>query len=163
MALDQVAAVVLGGVEIEGLPCAQVSPAERCLEYPGTAGLFHYAVVNGDCGAVLVYLGDEFLLIRCAVILVSVLEERVDFWQPSFQGLADGGGVPYEDAGVPQEFAAVDKYLGQLPVGLLGEGFYLVCDVPVDGGGFFHIALYVAVAGLRTGGVDSESEEFIAL
>lgn len=148
-------------MEIERLPCAQVSPAEGGLEHPGAAGFLHHSIVNRDGRAVLVDFGYEGLLLGSAVVLVSVLEEGIDLWQPSFQCLADGGGIPYEYSGVPEKLSAVDEYLRQFAVRLLGESLHLVGNVAVHGGGFLHAALDVAVAGLRTGRIDAQSKQLV--
>ena len=65
-------------------------------------------------------------------------------------------GAPEEDARIPEEFAAVDEYLGEVAVGFLGEGFDAEYFL-VAGGRFAH--LDVAVSGFGTCGLDAEGKE----
>jgi hypothetical protein len=74
-----------------------------------------------------------------------------------FESFQDGGQGPQENTCIPKEFAAFQKYLGQLQVGLFCKCFYLMKVIRFI---FDSLAfnLYVTVAGFRAAGSNAKSQ-----
>jgi len=75
------------------------------------------------------------------------------------QRFHDGLYIPDENAGVPEEIAALEEGAGELQRWLFCEGLDLVGLIYL----LLHIVLYVAVTGIGTGGLDAEREEGLVM
>ena len=149
-----VVVVVLGQGLVDAVPCAQVGPTEVATHHAHVVELVEHACLDGYIG-----IGGETLrhvgrLLLKRGVWVLLVESGEHGGQELGKHLLDGLGIGGEDAGVPQELAAVHEHLGKLAIGLLGEAPHVedVCLHRLVG-------LYVTIARLWPGGFHSHRHE----
>ena len=95
--LGDVGVAVLGGVVIEGAPCAEVVPSERDAFDIDVFGFLHDGEVDGDAHASREVLVDEFLLLGGGEESDPLLEAAGHVGGVGLQLADDGLGAPEED------------------------------------------------------------------
>ena len=137
---------------VDRAPRTHVAPAEVAAADIYVVGLLHDAVVDRYGAALREDLLDGGLLAVGAQILHDGREEGVVFGQMAAEGLDYAAHLPDEDAGVPEELAALYECLRQLQIGFLGEALDAADDVVVR-------LLDISVSRIGTAGLDSDGHQ----
>ena len=152
---DDIVAGALAHAFVDGMPRAQVCPSEVARHDIDVVGALEDALVDAELGVGGVVLVDEGHLLLDVVLEAVVVKLVDDVGEELAEAVVEVAGVGEDEAGVPQELAALHEHAGEVALGLLGEALYAI-EVAV---GRLVALLDVSVAGFRTGGLDTHGEE----
>ena len=158
VANGHVAVFVGVGMFAQGVPAAQVAPAEVGGIDEDFLGLFHDGVVHGDAFAEGEALVDHGLFFGVIVVGEDVLEGARDFGMIHAERVDNSAHAPDEDARVPEEVVLLDILEGCLHIGFFAEGIHAE-NVALARGGETQVGLDISVARLGMGGLDAEGDD----
>ena len=114
-----VAIDVLGRLQEQAAPGAEVAPSEVGGADEDLLRLLHDGVVDGDVLALRIDLVDDALLVGCAEHGAYAVEDLGYVGLIDAEGIDDGGCAPNEDARVPEEVFLFQVGLRHLALRLL--------------------------------------------
>ena len=156
---DDIVLAALAHELIDGMPRAQVCPAEVALHDIDVAAVLEDGIVDGEVGIAGIVLGDIVELFLVAVGGVLDLEVAEHGGEDMLEGVGELAAVGHEDARIPIELATLHEHGGKLALGFLSERLDLE-----DVGLAAEVAhLDIAIAGLGARGLDTHGQEDIVL